>query len=358
MRRTKMVCLALLALSTQAGAADDMIAISHFGDVYTINSSTGTSSFLGSSGVACANAMAIDAVGDIYVADVFGGLHRTAESTGLATTLGNLGRDVRGLAFNSASVLYAIFKTGAPGAGTSIDELYTINVNTLATTLVGSTGRLGIQALAFDANDTLYGWDVLSTGLNTLDTTTGCATDVSTTVGTGAESIQCLSFAPDGTLYGGSMGLFTIDVSTGKWFPVGTGGLLNLRGLVAALRQRILRATRHSPDQALVRSGAGNRAATCRDQLFEPIPSVPGVVWIQSDSGLRILGRYAAGRSRRRRGAADSSVRMGCAAAHPGQSNALWSQSVHADDPNRRWCGVWHQLVTGTAGDDGPLIAS
>ena len=44
-------------------------------------------------------------------------------------------------------------------------------------------------------------------------------------------AIQCLTFAPDGTLYGAGDSLFTFDVETAQRTLVGSGGYADLRGI-------------------------------------------------------------------------------------------------------------------------------
>lgn len=233
MHRISMLLPAFLAFASPSLAAPDMIAVSFNGNVYGVYSNDGTGFLIGPSGAGGLNAMATDAFGQIFVADISGGLHRIDEITGAATFLGNLGGDVRGLAINGKNEMYAVFDGG--GGGSLPDDLYRIDLGTFAATLVGNTGRTGLQALAFDPKGQLYAWDVAlsssvgGTGLNTLDTSTGVATDVDSSVGSN-DSIQFLAFSPAGKLYGGTSSLLEIDPASGKTQLVGSGGYADLRG--------------------------------------------------------------------------------------------------------------------------------
>ena len=80
--------------------------------------------------------------------------------------------------------------------------------------------------MEFSRSGTLYGWDVGASGrgdgfgLVTLATDGSGYTDVNPVIGTPGAEIQSIAFGPDGTLYGASNRLFTINLSTGAWSPV------------------------------------------------------------------------------------------------------------------------------------------
>jgi hypothetical protein len=126
----------------------------------------------------------------------------------------------------------------------------TISVGTGAVTLVGNTGKAGLQGIAFSPNGTLYGWD-LSFGLVRIGSTTGLATLVDPAPPGGHDYIQGLSFGPGDTLFGVgntegvALGaLYTIDLTTGKTTLIGTGSYFDSRGI--AFPYKPLR-PRHSP---------------------------------------------------------------------------------------------------------------
>jgi len=117
----------------------------------------------------------------------------------------------RGLAFNSADVLYGI--EGNPSNALPY-TLVTIDVVTGVVTTVGLVNA-NVQGLEFSAGGTLYGWDIGGAGLITINPATGAVTDVDPSIGGGPE-VQTLAFSPGGVLYGaGPANLYTIDTTTG-----------------------------------------------------------------------------------------------------------------------------------------------
>ena len=108
------------------------------------------------------------------------------------TSFGGTGEALEALAFGPNGTLY--------GLGKLDGNLFTINPNSAALTLVGNVGvTLGspVGALAFDPAGVLYA--TLDDKLYTLSTTTGAATPVGSTdpnAATGFASISGLAFAP------------------------------------------------------------------------------------------------------------------------------------------------------------------
>ena len=215
-----------------AAASQDAIGIEFGGDLYRINMATGTSTFVGSTGVGSANSSALDSNGVLYVGTSPGMLYKVDPATGNAALLANLGADLRGLAFDSSDTLHAIFDGG--GAGTGEDSLHKISLTTFATALIGPTGRAGIQGLAFDDNDVLYGYDVglssdQGTGLNVISTDNGKAVDINPNDNT--TSVQFLTFAATGQLFGGGGSKhYEIDPATGGLTQISAGGYGDIRG--------------------------------------------------------------------------------------------------------------------------------
>lgn len=229
--------IAMLATATFAPQASaTIIGIDFDGNVVSIDEATGAGGGIGPSGFSTTNSMARDSTGTIYTAHTaiagaaMGQLVTIDPGTGAGTggALFATTNGARGLAFSAGDVLFAILDIGASGS-IGPDSLYTINVGTGATTLIGATGRSDLQGLAFSPGGTLYGWDI-DLGLMTLDTLTGVATDVNAGIGALAD-IQTLDFAPDGTLYGARDSLYTINLATGAANLIGSGGYADLRGI-------------------------------------------------------------------------------------------------------------------------------
>src|SRR5262249_9665253 len=114
-------------------------------------------------------------------------------------------------------------------------SLFTLNPQTGAATLIGSTGFHAVTALAFGANDTLFGVGSTSTAsvgdeLIRINPATGAGTLVGP-FGTGIDGMAALAFNPrTGILYGGGgefngnsnfTNLFTIDPTTGAATLIG-----------------------------------------------------------------------------------------------------------------------------------------
>jgi hypothetical protein len=260
MRRYQTAALSVLVLAVASPAARaDIIGVTFGGTaspVVRIDPATGVGSAIGPSGFPALNSLAEDRAGTLYSAvDSPPGspphLITINPATGAGTMVATLSfgavvPDVRGLAFSGADVLYAINNTG-PVGGQNPDDLFRVDVATGVGTLIGATGRNGVQSITFSAAGILYGWDVggmdsAGLGLVTIDPATGLATDVNPAVGDGGLLIQGLAFAPDGRLFGVSAAaaavmpdtLFTIDAATGAASPVGSGGYTDVRGIAFA----------------------------------------------------------------------------------------------------------------------------
>lgn len=239
--RTAFVAAALAF--TQPASAATLIGVSWEGGVVSIDTSAGSFSSIGDSGFAGLNSLARNSAGELYAVagkpffDADSTLIRIDPVTGVGTALGTLtglpGGSVRALAFSSADALFAIGNGGGPSAIGVADDLYTINISTGISSLVGNTGFTGIQGLDFASNGTLYGWDLGTNGagLITINAATGLGVDVNTLAGEGSADIQSIVFADDGTLYGARNALYTIDPATGVPTLVAAADFPDLRGI-------------------------------------------------------------------------------------------------------------------------------
>ncbi|MCA9727842.1 MAG: hypothetical protein KC729_09185, partial [Candidatus Eisenbacteria bacterium] len=156
-----------------------------------------------------------------------------ATCTPLAGPLFN-GSAFSGLEF-VGGVLYGC---GMPGPCTPSD-LYTIDVNTGLTTLIGPTGFGPISGMTFDPrNQVMYGvtgcWQQFGTSkLVSINLATGAGSLIGDT---GVAALGGLAFGPDGNLYaiganneGGNF--FRIDPLTGAAFLIGPTGFPGFSGL-------------------------------------------------------------------------------------------------------------------------------
>ncbi|TAH34431.1 MAG: hypothetical protein EYC70_15940 [Planctomycetota bacterium] len=221
---TRWLAVVFLALGlfpvTGIAQEQDIIGMSFFGDLYSIQSSTGQVFYLGFTPVlGSTNAMAKDSGGRIFVAGhvALGGPSGIAlfnpDRADLTLAAQVPLDDIRGIAFGLGDVLYAIQDEG-------VDLLYTIDLATGTAQLVGSTGLGSIQSLAF-AGGVLYAYANFDTasapsGLMILNTATGMATDVNPSIDAFSGEFQTLCFNRTGVLYAGSSVLATIDTATGK----------------------------------------------------------------------------------------------------------------------------------------------
>ncbi|MCC6661662.1 MAG: hypothetical protein IT437_12340 [Phycisphaerales bacterium] len=150
------------------------------------------------------------------------GLYTLDAGTGLAGLRATLGGAERFFGLDVQPGTGRVFATAVPGVTT----LWTIDVNTGATNMVGSTGVQTMADITFDpATGKLYGLERNSPyRFYEVDPNTGG----STLLGTLNDSVRCgLTFAPDGTLYGFSTDgvLSKIDLGTLATAPIGGSSL-------------------------------------------------------------------------------------------------------------------------------------
>lgn len=123
------------------------------------------------------------------------------------------------------------------GADLASGNLLTINTTTGAATPVGHLGVAEVGGMAFDSSGTLYGVDASNQQLLTINTSTGMATPVGS-FGNTSSFFGFLSLAFDGssnTLFAVDASvtnqLYSIDTSTGAATSVGALGVPGVRGL-------------------------------------------------------------------------------------------------------------------------------
>ena len=120
---TQKLALALatvMLLAAPAAGHAALVGIGFGGSVYSINETTGAGTLLGNSGFGATNSMARNSAGTIYSA-ANSSLITINPVTGagtLASTLSGFGAEglsIRGLAFSSTGVLYAVNNGGSSG---------------------------------------------------------------------------------------------------------------------------------------------------------------------------------------------------------------------------------------------------
>lgn len=216
-------------------ARGDFLAVTWAGDVLRIDPATGTYVVLGNSGYLDLNSMAVDRIGRFVVANNAGVelprlFHVDPVHVSAAPFHLSFLNSIRALAFSPDGILYALDSMG----GGVDNRLYTLDLSvgvgdSNIRHLVGNTTINSIQGMTFAPDGTLYAWSV-GHGLIVIDPATAQATDVDGLIQS-TSAIQTLAFTPGGALYGAGDRLFVIDRVTGVYTPVGTIDLPSVRGL-------------------------------------------------------------------------------------------------------------------------------
>jgi hypothetical protein len=159
----------------------------------------------------------------LYIDDSNGQLGTVDVATGDATVIGNMGVVMTDIAFDPTGNLYGI----------SFNNLYSINRTTAASTLIGSLGLNGANALVFATDGTLYAASFNTTNLYTVNTSTGLATSLGSM---GFNSAGDLAFnAGDFFLSSTTSQLIRIDLGNlAASAAVGPIGFSNVFGLATA----------------------------------------------------------------------------------------------------------------------------
>jgi hypothetical protein len=148
-----------------------------FTDLYSIDPTTAASTLIGSLGINDSNALEFVPDGRLFLASRNSTLLRTVNTTtGATTVVGDMGVSSSGdLAFDLSSGNLFLSAASFPN-----DNLYQVDPNTAASTLVGSIGFPAVFGIDFFFGSTLFG---LTNGgaLITINTTSGAGTFVANT---------------------------------------------------------------------------------------------------------------------------------------------------------------------------------
>lgn len=230
-----------MLLSGSSAAAQDMIGVSWSGNVYSIDSTTGTSVQIGSTGLGSgANSMTIGPLGEVYCFQRVGPAGNYQSQlvvldplTGMATAINApFSVDVRGAAYDAATGLIFLINDNAT-SGTGSDALVTYSVATQTVTSIGSTGDTNLQSLAITPDGKIYTYVMLGANqdrLAVLDRNTGAMTIISQAPQTTQSTIQFLTAKDNNTLYAGRDDLHSIDTTTGVMSLLFSGIGADLRG--------------------------------------------------------------------------------------------------------------------------------
>jgi len=221
--------------------------------LYSINTSTGTGTLIGSTGQTHMIGLVVDTDSTIYAMseESSSNLWTLNPTTGAATLVGTTGFNLQEGDMTISPITGQMYV--ADGIG---DKLYTVNKSTGATTLVGSFGSLGrdVSGLQF-IGTTLYGLalnDSSPDTLLTINPLTGAATLIGNT-GTNCGTIAALGQDPaSGTTFigcpnstfGSDNQLYSVNLATGAATAVGplTGITYSISGFSVSGSPTILEA--------------------------------------------------------------------------------------------------------------------
>jgi hypothetical protein len=223
--------------SAQTGAG--LWACDWSGNLYNVNTSNASLSFIGSTGLNFLGALEFGPNGTLYGINASGGsgssLYAIDPNTAAATFIGSLGFDAMlegGLTFSPGGVAYAVEHLNG-----ATNDLVTVDVNTGAATTVAPIGTSyhDINGLVWRSDGMLVGLvDDAAGGLATIDPVTGAfSTIVPLTFSVGAIGGMTTDYSSGtnylGTgivngsdLFPGTNSLYTFDAFTGATSYVGT----------------------------------------------------------------------------------------------------------------------------------------
>lgn len=235
-----MACLFLWGISARA---DQVYMVGDLGpgntNLYAVNSSNGASELIGSLGFTQVFTVAFDSQGHLYAivnggaGSTLGQLATVNLNTGAATLVGSPAGvpGLFGMAFAGDGTLYA--------ASFATNDLYSINLTTGAASLIGSLGFSDVMDLAWDPfNNTMYA--IASIGGKTTDSfiysmnlMTGEGTLVTTI--TGNNCLMGLTVDSGGRFLAtdfcdSNSPLFQIDLATGALTDLGDTGINHSMG--------------------------------------------------------------------------------------------------------------------------------
>lgn len=225
--------LGLLALSTGAKALPMGYGVDGNGDFYSIDLTTGTSTFIGTTGIASPSSeivegLAMNGSGGLYATTSLGKLYSVNSTNGAFSAIGDTGRgNIEGLDFRGNELLGIKFDN-ISGGSIAAQDVFSIDLGSAATSNITTLDRNDIDLTSAmtvqDANTALF------VGTLTLGTSSLFSLDLGsgTTnfIGDLDRFVGGLDFTTDGTLYGlGNAGsVLRIDPNTAATTTVGSSG--------------------------------------------------------------------------------------------------------------------------------------
>jgi hypothetical protein len=216
-RLAAITCVALLGSATALRADVIGFAVDTLQNLYSVNFTTATATTIGNTGHFL-EGLAISPGGQLFGTDTSGNLFSINSSTAAATLIGNTGRgNIEGLAFNGNTLLGTNFSNPT--------TIFSINTSNASTTDVVTTGQGVTRAMTIEsANTALLSSDSpLSQSLIAVDLTTGANTNRGHF--NDGNLITAIGFG-DGTLFGldGAGNVLTINPANAQVTVVGNAG--------------------------------------------------------------------------------------------------------------------------------------
>jgi len=223
----------LLTVSIGVNALPMGYGVDRLGDFYTIDLTTGVSTFIGASGIdspdtEIVEGLAMNGSGALYATTSLGKLYSVNSSSGAFSPIGDTGRgNIEGLDFRGSELLGIEFDNVFGGV-IGPQNVFSINLGSAVTTDIVTLSRSDIEltsAMTVQDASTAFFVGVLNLGtssLFSLDLGTGSASFI----GNLTDFVGGLDFAADGTLYGlGNAGsVVRIDPGTAATTPVESTG--------------------------------------------------------------------------------------------------------------------------------------
>ncbi len=304
--RNRLPALALSAsLSASVWAQPVLYGVRANGDLLWINSLTGSTQLVGSSGIPCSAAAArtvyLGRDSDFFFLNTGGGaqpdqianvVRWTGESSGTYSLTGRPpGYSIHALTAPPvfSHDLYALLHSANPG---SPDLLVNITSDTFVG--IGSTGRSDLQAIAISPTGAFFAIGPENGGsLYSLSGTTGLAT----LIGAGNfPDARGLTFAPHGRLLACGANLYSLNPATGAATLIGPTGVSDIQGIGAFSACYVDCITGGAPPELNVldftcfinRFASGSVYANCDESTVPPVLNVLDFVcflnlWVSHD---------------------------------------------------------------------------
>lgn len=218
----KLITILLLTISLPTTtSAQEILVLGIGGDLHSVDVNSGDATLIGAAGLTPHywSGMAMNSSGQIFAcyglwSSAFE-IYEINPANGQATFVSQTSLfGLSALAFDSNDVLYGLNDRTAP-LGTRPMDLYTIDLQTGASTLIGDTGIT--NSLAMDFHDGSLWCFNPTAGLHKLDQTTGIATDVNPSFRGPIGATASMCFNDIGTLYHLDGGVWMVDQESGTF---------------------------------------------------------------------------------------------------------------------------------------------